>query len=105
MLIRLASFMVRPDRVSRLRDVCNLQAIPRVRKQPGNLACLLLEPAGDGERMFKAMTSWDSRASGEAYDASGAAAEVVGLVRECFAAPPTLETFESDSSLGLEPHT
>jgi hypothetical protein len=53
--------------------------------------------------MFKAMTIWDSRASGEAYDASGVAAEIVGMVRECFAAPPTLETFESDSSLGLEP--
>jgi len=101
MWIRMASFMVKPEQAGRLRAVYNEQAVPLVRKQSGNLACLLLEPVGDA-RAHKAITIWDSRATGEAYDASGTAAEVVGMVRECFAGPPTLETFESNSSLGLE---
>ena len=43
------------------------------------------------------MTIWADRAAGEAYDASGAAGEVVGLVREFFAGPPTLRSYASTS--------
>jgi quinol monooxygenase YgiN len=96
MWIRIGSFSVKPDQTARLREVYNHQAIPRVRAQPGNLACLLLEPVGT-EQAYRAITIWDSRAAGEAYDASGTASEIVALVRDCFAGPPTLESYESSS--------
>jgi heme-degrading monooxygenase HmoA len=71
-----------------------------VRACAGNLACLLLEPAGD-DRDFAAVTIWATRADGEAYDASGTAAEVVALVRGHFAGPPTLRSYQSSSLAGL----
>jgi heme-degrading monooxygenase HmoA len=101
MWIRIGSFPVKPGCIGRLRDVYNREAVPRVRGQPGNVACLLLEPAS-GEGAYKAITIWSSRQAGEAYDASGTAAEIVALVRECFAGPPTLEAFESSSVDGLD---
>jgi quinol monooxygenase YgiN len=100
MWIRLGSFSVKPDQIELLVARYNDVAVPKVRAQPGNVACLLLEPA-DGESTFIAMTIWESRAAGEAYDASGAAAEVVGLVKEFFAGPPSLRSFQSGSVAGI----
>jgi hypothetical protein len=49
------------------------------------------------------MTLWEDRAAAEKYESSGAAAEVVGLVKAFFAGPPTLRSYESASSAGLLP--
>jgi heme-degrading monooxygenase HmoA len=100
MWIRLGSFQVRPGQGPALRAVYNDVAVPKVRACAGSLACLLLEPTKDDEP-FVAMTIWATRSAGEAYDASGAAAEVVALVREFFAGPPTLRSYESASTAGL----
>jgi quinol monooxygenase YgiN len=87
-----------------LRATYNQQAVPKVRACAGNLACLLLEPAGASDP-FIAVTIWDRRAAAEAYEASGAAAQVVDLVRGFFAGPPTLRSYESasESGIGLGP--
>jgi quinol monooxygenase YgiN len=100
MWIRLGSFAVKPDQIDALRAVYNDIAVPKVRACAGNVACLLLEPATEG-RPFVAMTIWKSRAAGDAYDQSGTAAEIVSLVRAFFAGPPTLESYESASILGI----
>lgn len=100
MWVRVGSFLAKPDQVANLRATYNEQAVPRVRAQPGNLACLLLEPNAEGEP-FLVMTVWQDRAAAESYEASGAAAEVVSLVRAFFAGPPTLRSYESSSVLGL----
>jgi quinol monooxygenase YgiN len=98
MWIRVGSFSVKTGQAGTLRDTYNQVAVPRVRAQPGNLGCLLLEPQGEGEP-FLVMTVWKDREAAEAYEASGAAAEVVGLVRGFFAGPPALRSYES-ASLG-----
>jgi heme-degrading monooxygenase HmoA len=100
MWVRLGSFTVKPGQAEALRTVYNERAVPKVRAAPGNLACLLLEPVTDGAP-FVAMTIWQSRSAGEAYDASGTANEIVSLVREYFAGPPTLQSYESSSKGGL----
>ena len=100
MWVRLGSFLVKPDETANLRSTYNEQAVPRVRGTPGNLACLLLEPDTDGEP-FLVMTVWTDRAAAERYEGSGAAAEVVSLVRAFFAGPPTLRSYESASAQGL----
>jgi len=100
MWVRIGSFLVKPDQVANLRTTYNEQAVPRVRTYPGNLGCLLLEPNVDGEP-FLVMTVWQDRAAADSYESSGAAAEVVSLVRPCFAGPPTLRSYESASVLGL----
>jgi len=87
-------FKSRPRNVEALRTTYNAKAVPRVRACPGNVACLLLEPVQAGDP-FVAVTTWKTRADGEAYDAGGTAAEVVSLVRGYFAGPPTLRSYES----------
>lgn len=100
MWVRVGSFLVKPDQAANLRRTYNEQAVPKVRSHPGNLACLLLEPTAEGEP-FLVMTVWTDRAAAEAYESSGAAGEVVALVRAFFAGPPTLRSYESASVLGL----
>jgi len=100
MWIRMGSFAVKPGEAERLKSTYNGVAVPKVRACPGNLACLLLEPATVGEA-FNVITIWETRAAAEAYEASGSAAEVVSLVRDCFAGPPTLTSYLCESSAGL----
>jgi quinol monooxygenase YgiN len=100
MWVRVGSFAVKPDQVGNLRSTYNEQAVPKVRAYPGNLGCLLLEPTGEGEP-FVVITVWADRAAAEKYESSGAAAEVVALVRGFFAGPPTLRSYESASVGGL----
>ena len=100
MWVRVGSFLVKPDQASNLRRTYNEQAVPKVRAHPGNLVCLLLEPQLEGEP-FLVMTVWTDRAAAEKYESSGAATEVVSLVRDFFAGPPTLRSYESASIVGL----
>ena len=101
MWVRAGSFFVKPDQTMNLRTVYNQEAVPKVRAQPGNLACLLLEPSERDDSPFLVITIWADRAAAEAYEASGAAAEVVSLVRGFFAGPPTLRSYESATVSGL----
>jgi heme-degrading monooxygenase HmoA len=98
--VRIGSFAVKTDQVAKLRDTYNQLAVPKVRAFPGNRGCLLLEPTS-GDEPFIVMTIWEDRAAAENYESSGAAAEVVALVRGFFAGPPSLRSYESASSAGL----
>lgn len=100
MWIRMGTFAVKPTEVERLKRTYNDLAVPKVRACAGNLACLLLEPSAAGEP-FNVITVWETRAAAEAYEASGSAAEVVALVRDCFAGPPRLTSYLSESRAGL----
>ena len=100
MWIRIGTFAVKPGAEARLKSAYNDLALPKVRACAGSLACLLLEPQNAGDA-FAVITIWASQADAEAYEASGSAAEVISLVRDCFAGPPTLATYQSDSRAGL----
>lgn len=100
MWVRMGSFLVKPDKVATLSAIYNQQAVAKVRAFPGNLGCLLLEPSV-AEDEFVVITIWEDRAAANAYESSGAAAEVVALVRDCFAGPPTLRSYESASRAGV----
>jgi heme-degrading monooxygenase HmoA len=84
-----------------LRTTYNTQAVPKVRRFKGNLGCLLLEPATAGDASFIACTLWATRDDAEAYESSGAAQEVVALVRAYFSGPPSLKAYLSESLAGL----
>jgi heme-degrading monooxygenase HmoA len=98
--VRIGSFPLNTDQVVNLRATYNQIAVPKVRASPGNLGCLLLEPTA-GDETFIVMTIWEDREAAERYESSGAAAEVVSLVRAYFAGPPTLRSYESGSVAGL----
>jgi heme-degrading monooxygenase HmoA len=97
MWVRLGRFQVKAGAAEALRTIYNEQAVPRVRSQPGNLGCLLLEPVL-AEEQHAVLTFWRDRAAADAYEASGTAREVVDLVRTLFAGPPTLRSYESTSA-------
>jgi|SRR6187551_326252 len=98
MWVRIGTFLVKDGDAEALRATYLAQATPLVRAAPGNRGALLLEPVAPGEP-FIVMTLWETRAAGDAYEASGTAAEVVGLVRQYFAGPPSLRSYESSSVL------
>jgi quinol monooxygenase YgiN len=100
MWVRIGSFRAKPNMIARLVESYNERAVPQVRAFPGNLGCLLLEPTAAGDE-FVAITIWEDRAAADRYESSGAAAEVVALVRDYFAGPPTLRSYESSSSSGI----
>jgi quinol monooxygenase YgiN len=100
MWVRVGTFRVKPGARGELRTAYNERALPRVRAQLGNLGCMLLEPESDGDE-FLVLTLWQDRAAAQTYEDSGAAAEIIALVRNCFAGPPTLRSYESASLAGL----
>lgn len=100
MWVRMGTFRAKPELVEALVTTYNEQALPRVRASAGNVGCLLLEPSHSGDD-FVVITIWKDQAAAERYEASGEAAEVVALVRHCFAGPPTLRSFSSSSDAGL----
>ena len=101
MWVRLGSFTVKPGQEAQLSSVYNGQAVPKVRASPGNLGCLLLEPATAGDASVIACTFWATPADADAYESSGTAQQVVGLVRQYFAGPPALKSYLSESHAGL----
>ena len=98
MWVRIGTFLVKDGAAEALSSTYHERATPLVRATPGNRGALLLQPVQPGEP-FVVITLWETRADGDAYEASGIAAEVVGLVRSYFAGPPTLKSYESSSAL------
>ncbi len=94
MFVRVGSFLVKPGKRGELRELYGTRVVPLVTGQTGCAGCMLLEPAADDEP-FQVMTLWASRAACESYEASGAAAQAVSTVKQLFAGPPRLVTFES----------
>lgn len=91
-LIRMASFGVVPGGMAELVRTYRARCAPRVRAEPGNVECYLLEPVADGEPAI-ACTVWASEDAARAYEGSGRAAAIAGEVRHLFAGPPTLRTY------------
>lgn len=100
MWIRVGSFSVKPGEIDRLKKTYNEVAVPKVRACPGNVACLLLVPEADSDP-FMAVTIWETCAAADSYESSGSALEVVSLVREFFAGPPKLVSYQSESTSGI----
>lgn len=100
MWVRMGTFRVKPGMAATLAATYNERAVPKVRAVPGNLGCVLLEPKSSDDE-FVVLTIWRDQAAAESYESSGGAAEVVALVRECFAGPPTLTSYVSASHAGL----
>jgi heme-degrading monooxygenase HmoA len=94
MWVRMARFQLQPEKAEEAARLYAEVAAPRVRATGGNLGCYLLEPATPGDPHV-ACTLWESEAHAQAYEASGAAAEVAGLIRSAFAGPPELRSYRS----------
>ena len=92
MWIRLGTFLVRPGSLQTLRTVYYRDCAPLVRAASGNMDCFLMESASEGEHCA-VCTMWATREDARRYEASGAAMQIVEMVRSFFASPPVLESF------------
>jgi heme-degrading monooxygenase HmoA len=90
----MAQFHLVPERAEEAVRIYAEQAVPKVRAFPGNVDCYLLEPL-DAEDNYVACTLWESEAHAKAYEQSGAAQEIAGLIRSAFAGPPQLKTYRA----------
>lgn len=93
MWVRMGTFRVTD--ADSLRRTHREQALPFLRKQPGFVASMLLEPTANDS--FVAVTIWKTREDGERYEKSGAASEVVGMLKSFFAGPAVLAAYEMSS--------
>ena len=92
MFIRIAEVSLLPALADEARRIYAGQAAARVRAALGNVDCYMLEPVDEGAP-YLACTVWDSEASARAYEESGAAKEIAGLIRHAFAEPPRLRSY------------
>jgi heme-degrading monooxygenase HmoA len=87
--IRVGTFRIRPGTLDEFRQRYYTECAPLVKSARGSVDCMVLEPV-DPEAPLAVCTVWETEDDATAYEVSGAAAEVVGRVREFFAAPPEL---------------
>jgi heme-degrading monooxygenase HmoA len=92
MFVRVGTFGIKPGTLDALRQRYYSDCAPVVRAAEGSVDCYILEPV-DVEAPVVVCTVWRTEADAVAYEASGAAAEVVGRVREYFAGPPELRSY------------
>ena len=97
MFVRIARFKLIPEKREEALRTYHEKGVPRVRAFAGNVACYLLEPLVDGDE-FLACTLWQTEEHARAYETSGAAAEVAGLIRAAFAGPPELKSYLTRSA-------
>lgn len=95
MFVRVGAFKIQPGTLDALRQRYYRDCAPVVRGSAGNIDCYVLEPI-DGDDPVVVCTVWRTEADAVAYEASGSAADVVGLVREFFAGPPELHSYRVD---------
>jgi len=92
MFIRIAEVPLQPSLASEARRIYAEQAAPRALATEGCAGCYLLEPV-EPSAPHLACTVWQSEAAARAYELSGAAAQVAGLIRFAFAGPPVLRSY------------
>ncbi|MBS2027694.1 MAG: hypothetical protein JST54_07325 [Deltaproteobacteria bacterium] len=91
MFIRIAEVQLQSALANEARRIYAEQAAPRVLAAEGSAACYLLEPV-EPSAPHLACTVWHSEDAARAYEQSGAAAQVAGLIRFAFASAPVLRS-------------
>ena len=94
MWVRMARFRLKPEAATEAVRAYEEHGVPRVRAFRGNAGCYLLEEIGS-PAAFLACTFWKTEEDVKAYESSGVAQEVAGLLRNAFAGPPELKSYRS----------
>ena len=94
MWVRIAQFRLDPCLAEEAIRRYEEQGTARVRAFEGSLGCYLLRPVAPAD-LHLAITFWQTEAHATAYETSGAAQEVAGLIRGAFVGPPQLRSYQS----------
>jgi heme-degrading monooxygenase HmoA len=94
MHVRFTTVKVNPVQAPEMESIYLAEIVPEVKKAKGNHNVLLLQSTNARDE-YISVTMWDSKASADAYDASGQYKALVGKVLHTFSAPPVLTTYDS----------
>lgn len=92
--MRIGNFKAQPDKVDELLQIYQKDAIPVIKKAPGNISAFILQK-NDEKNSFLACTVWETKEDAENYDKSGQASEMVSKIKHTFDGPPNLTTYET----------
>ncbi|MFO0600974.1 MAG: antibiotic biosynthesis monooxygenase [Myxococcaceae bacterium] len=92
--VRIGQFQAKPGEAEVLSATYEREAIPAIRAAPGNVSAVLLRQHQQADT-FLAITIWRSKDAAEAYDRSGLAQQMVNSIRQHFAGPPSLTTYDA----------
>jgi quinol monooxygenase YgiN len=92
--VRVGQFKAKAESVDELCRIFEREAIPIIRAATGNISAVLLRQHQQQDT-FLAITIWKSSAEARAYDESGLAQQMVDKVRDLFAGPPSLTTYDA----------
>ena len=92
--MRIGNFKAQPDKMDELLRIYQKEAIPIIKKAPGNVNAFILQK-NDEENLFLACTVWETKEDAENYDKSGQALEMVSKIKHTFDGPPNLTTYKT----------
>ena len=90
--VRLTLAKIKPDKVAEMLKEYYDEIVPAVKAQKGNVDIFMLEPV-DKEDAFISYNAWESKADGDAYEASGNYQAMLNKVKGLLAETPTVKTY------------
>jgi quinol monooxygenase YgiN len=90
--VRLTFGKVKLDKADELRKIYYEELAPVVKAQKGCVDIFMLESV-ETEGDLISFTSWESKADGDAYEASGTYQDMLNRAKHTFAAPVTLKSY------------
>jgi quinol monooxygenase YgiN len=98
MIVRLTFVSFLPGKAEEAKAIYTDKLAPVVKRQKGNIDCRLLEPV-DSSGEFISMTTWDSKGSADAYQASGVYKDLVDQLKKFYAKDPVLRVYNAQDIL------
>jgi quinol monooxygenase YgiN len=90
--VRLTFGKVKLDKADELRKIYYEELIPIVKARKGCIDIFMMESVETPGELIS-LTSWESKADGDAYESSGTYQEMLKRVQHTFAETPTLKSY------------
>jgi len=94
MWVRLTSVKAHPDKLDELRKIYNEEIVPRVKAEVKGVKDVFLLECIEDKGEVISFAAFESKADGDAYEASGLYKEMVGKVSHTFAESPALKSYK-----------
>lgn len=98
MLIRMTFLSFLPEKINKAKNYYKTEVVPVVKKQKGNIDCMLLDPVREGDE-YVSMTIWDNEEDAGAYHNSGLYRKLVDQLKDSFAKEPVLRVYSTESAM------
>jgi len=93
MWVRLTIGKIKPGKMDEMRKIYYEEIVPVVKVQKGNVDIFLMEPVNLEDKIIS-YNAWESKAYGDAYEASGTYSEMVGKVKHTLTGELTVNSYD-----------